>query len=456
MTTSEKLSAAKLALKTKTAELDELMNQSDDHVPSDEEREQQKALTTEVKELTDRVETYEALEAVQARNARPIQKPVSEEKSFSRVSNPEEPKLEPGIAFARYVRCKLAEFKTGKPADQVAKLWFPSHPSIAAFCKAAVDPMSTADGVGVGGTALVYAQNLVSEFIDYLRPMTIVGQFGTGNIPSLRRVPFNIRVAGQTSGVTSQWVGQAKGKPVQKFNTAATTMTWAKIATITVLSDELARFSQPSADSLVRGELAAGIAERMDRDFVDPTVAAVAGVNPASVTNGIAALTPSGTDAAAVRADILQLLTPFITANIPPTSIVFIMPNTVALTISLMRTNLGNAEFPNITMRGGTLEGFPVIASQYCSTGSPISNLFIAAAASEIFLADDGQVTIDVSREASIEMSDDPENEAGTVVSMFQTNQLALRAERYINWALRRDAAVAYLDNVAYESGSPS
>jgi hypothetical protein len=33
---------------------------------------------------------------------------------------------------------------------------------------------------------------------------------------------------------------------------------------------------------------------------------------------------------------------------------------------------------------------------------------------------------------------------------MWQTNSVALRAERYINWAKRRTSAVAYLDAVTW------
>jgi len=61
-----------------------------------------------------------------------------------------------------------------------------------------------------------------------------------------------------------------------------------------------------------------------------------------------------------------------------------------------------------------------------------------------------------VSREASIEMSDDPDasGESQTIVNMFQSNQIAIRAERYINWARRRTAAVTYMSDVAWGSGS--
>ena len=36
------------------------------------------------------------------------------------------------------------------------------------------------------------------------------------------------------------------------------------------------------------------------------------------------------------------------------------------------------------------------------------------------------------------------------MVSMFQTHSEAVKAVRYINWAKRRDSAVAYIRNSAY------
>ena len=73
--------------------------------------------------------------------------------------------------------------------------------------------------------------------------------------------------------------------------------------------------------------------------------------------------------------------------------------------------------------------------------------------ASEVYLADDGQVTVDASDQVSLEMSDAPAQSALTgggasMVSMWQSGTIAMKAERYINWAKRRSAAVAYADNV--------
>jgi hypothetical protein len=71
-------------------------------------------------------------------------------------------------------------------------------------------------------------------------------------------------------------------------------------------------------------------------------------------------------------------------------------------------------------------------------------------------------VTVDASTEASLQMLDNPTNNSATgtpttVVSMYQTNSIALRAERFINWRKRRSTAVTYMDDVNWGSiGSPS
>lgn len=77
--------------------------------------------------------------------------------------------------------------------------------------------------------------------------------------------------------------------------------------------------------------------------------------------------------------------------------------------------------------------------------------------AQDVYLADDGQVVIDASREASLQMEDSPTNSSKTgtgaqLVSMFQTNSVAIRAERFINWRKRRPEAVAYVSGVNYRT----
>ena len=223
------------------------------------------------------------------------------------------------------------------------------------------------------------------------------------------------------------------------------------MASIAVLTEELIRFSNPSADALVRNALAEAVIARLDTDFIDPAKAAVADVSPASITNGITAIPSTGdpdTDAAAAFGK-------FITNNLQPNGAVWLMSSTTALTLSMRKNALGQKEYPDMTMLGGTFQGLPVIVSQY------VGNQLVLVNAPDVYLADDGGVAVDMSREASLEMQSAPTHDSTTptaveLVSMFQTNSVAIRAERWINWKRRRDTAVAVISGVDYSTGATS
>ena len=215
---------------------------------------------------------------------------------------------------------------------------------------------------------------------------------------------------------------------------------------------ELIRDSSPSSDVLVRNSLAKAIAKRSDLSFIDPTSAAVSGVRPASILNGITALTNStATGADGVREDVQKIIGAFVTANNPLTSGVWVMGGIYALRLMTMMNPLGQREFPGITMQGGTFFELPVIVSNYLTDYVALVN------AEDIYLADEGGGDIAMSTEASLEMADNPTQDAGAatpvdaeLVSMFQTNSVAFRAERTVNWARRRTSAVAWMDDITW------
>lgn len=396
----------------------------------------------------------ETLEKSLAATAAPVQGQNEQQGQQSRTlaSVRNTTKLAKGIEFARYAMCLGVAKGNIHQASAIAQNRFPEMDRINNVLKAAVAAGTTTDPTWAG--PLVEYTEFTGDFVDFLRPQTIIGKFGVGAIPDLRRVPFNIHIKGQISGGSGYWVGEGAPKPVTKFDYNNVYLGWAKVANIAVLTEELLRFSNPSAEQLVRDSLAEALIARLDQDFVDPAKALVANVSPASITNGVTAIHSSGNTADDVRSDIAALWAPFITNNISPTTAVYIMTPTTALSLSLMRNSLGQPEFPGISILGGTLDGIPVITSNYVPT-TTAGSLVILANASDIWLADDGQVVIAASTEASLQMDGAPTNSAGgptatTVVSMFQTDSVALRAERFINWQKRRAQAVAVLDEVKW------
>ena len=106
------------------------------------------------------------------------------------------------------------------------------------------------------------------------------------------------------------------------------------------------------------------------------------------------------------------LIDTWLAANLDPSLGVLIMPPTQALALSMMLNPLGQPLYPEINLMGGTLFGLPVITSMSAKVvGSPAAGSIIALLnAPEILLADDGEVTISTSSEASIQMLDNPTN----------------------------------------------
>jgi HK97 family phage major capsid protein len=223
-----------------------------------------------------------------------------------------------------------------------------------------------------------------------------------------------------------------------------------KCANIVVLTEELLRRSDSAAESMVRDEMRNALVALIDESFIDPANAGSAGVEPASITNAAVNGAASGTgDADDIRADIRSLFNEFITAN-SSADIVLVMRATDALAAGMLVNALGQAEFPGVNRNGGSLVGLPVVTSQAVPSGT-----VIAVQPSEIYYADDGGFMVDVSREASLQMLDNPTNDSVTptatsMVSLWQTNSVGFRCERILNWAARRPTAVAYLSGVAW------
>lgn len=467
----EKLRATRAELEKKLGEVVQ-KSISEGRSTNTAEQEEFDGMERDIESIDADLVRYEKLLSVQARSAKPVTQIAPGADGSQDGARRLEPvqvkntqKLEKGIEFARFAMCTIKAKGNADMAFRLAEKHYPESERVVNTLKAlseGADLGNIMKAVVEAGTTLdstwaaplVEYQTFAGDFVDFQRPLSIIGQFGVGSIPGLNSIPFNVRIAGQTSGGNASWVGEGAPKPLTSFDFNATELRWAKVAAISVLTNELIRFSSPSAERLVRDALAAAVNERLDIDFIDPAKAAVANVSPASITNGATAVASSGSDAEAIRNDVQRLWAPFITARNPPRSAVYLMDSTTALAVSLMQNPLGQSEFPGLTMNGGTFMGVPAIVSDNVPPG-----IVVLVNARDIWLADDGQVTVDASQEASLQMLDNPTNNSATgtatsLVSMFQTNSTAFRAERYINWQRRRASGVAYLTGVTW--GQPA
>lgn len=471
-TFAEQLADLKATREEKTKLMREIAQKSVDEQRSMDtaEAEQFDTIEGEIKRLDGDISRLSKLADIDKASAKPISEGDQQHKGTVGGDGWKVPatlktveKLEPGIAFARYAMCLTKAKGNHEMAFRLAEKHFPKTESIVRTLKAQAEGanlqelMQLKATVAAGTTTestwaapLVYAQNFMGDFISYLRPRTLIGQ------AAFRPIPFNVRIGGQTSGGTAQWVGQGKAKPVTKFDFNATTVPFTKIAAIAVITQELARFSDPSAEALVRDSLADCVIARADTDLFDPDLAAVANVAPAGLLNGVAPIAVSAVDYGdpdTVRAAIAALWAPWDSTYIGMRPAYYTTP-AVARQLSLSREALGTPAFPNMTMTGGNIGGVPVRVSQYlANNGGSGGAPFILVDEAEIYLADDGSVTLDASDVASIQMDDAPGHDSSTptaasLVSMWQTNSIAFRAERFIWWGPRRSGAVQWIDGM--------
>lgn len=460
-TTAEQIAALEATRLVKSTRMAEIMSKGGEggRTTDADEQEEFDTLSGEVDAIDADLKRFRALERAQAVSAAPVNSvKTGAEAAAVRNGAPVTVKanLPKGTAFTRFAMALMAGKGNLMQSAEIAKRWSDQTPEVETVLKAAVAAGTTTDAAWA--KPLVEYTNMASEFAELLRPATIIGR-----IPGLRNVPFNIKVPRQTGGSSASWVGEGAPKPVSALAFDQINLGVTKLAGIVVMTDELVRFSNPSAEAIVRQDLIDTIVQTMDRDFVDPANAGSAGVKPASITNGVTPVVASGTTADHVRRDVQALMGKFVTANMSLAGAVFIMTEMRALSLALMLNALGQREFPEIQINGesgGRFFGLPVVLSENIpanpGAGDPLvgaGDRIILAKASEIMLADDGETLLDASNQASLQMDSAPTNPpvaATVMVSLWQMNLVGIRAERFINWTKRRPGAVQYIDSAAY------
>lgn len=466
----EALEAKRAALE---ARRDEIQSKAMDEgrTKDESEKEEFTSIGAELKAIDEELVDLRDLEKSNRASAKPVAGETVEKASAARGGNHvitvNDPKLPPGIGFARAVKATLVAKIDGRNALDIAKEMYPSDqrlhkhiahvqalPNIVAHMRAAV-PGANIDSGSLWAGALVDPTNLPGEFIEFLRPATIIGRL------NLRSIPTNVRLIEQTQGGTGYWVGVGAPKPLTAFGYAPVTLGPTKVAAIAVASEESLRYSSPSLDMLIRDGLRDCLVERVDKDLLDPAEAGSTNVQPASLTNGLTALTSAGTSADNARTDLANLVQALRSQNLRG-SIAIVLPDSLLTGLAFMVNSLGQPEFPGLDSDGGSYKGIRFISSEYVANPSGYGNMVVAIAEREVFRSDDGGVRVDASREASLQMLDNPTNNSAsatptTMVSMWQTNSVAFRGEWFINWQKRRPSAVAYMDDVNWGSvGSPA
>ena len=280
--------------------------------------------------------------------------------------------------------------------------------------KAAVPPGSA--GGTTWGSQLVGVQALSEGFVRIVRSASLFGQ-----IQGLRSVPFNTKCPIESTGATYWWVGEGKPKPVSAmaFNNGIT-LDLLKAVSIEPFSKEFLTLSTPGTEVTLRDTLRAGLVAFQDKALLDPLSTAIAGVRPASITSSTVAIPSTGN----LLVDVQTLIDAFFTGRPGAQDPVLIAGGAKAAKLRAMTPGFGLKIYSS-EAAGGTV---------------------VMLDPAGVFYADGG-VEIGISDATSLQMSDAPDDPAlatTVMISLWQSNLIAYRVERYLNFAAVPNA-VRYL-----------
>jgi hypothetical protein len=290
-----------------------------------------------------------------------------------------------------------------------------------------------------GSELLALDATYTGDFVNFLYSKTTFDQLG------FRRMPADVRVKGQDGAFTGYFVGEKKPVPASIGSYSSVDLGRLKAAGLTYLSRDLIERSAPAAELLFRDGVVQAIAQAVDTLAFSAT-AASAGVAPAGLLNGITGAASVGGRLQDLFTDLAYLTGIFVTAKNADGELVLVSNRTIANQIShLPRVDTGLPAFAGqVTMNGGTLNGF-----KYVTGDNVLAGNLLLIKPSDVWVIADSGVRVELSTDATIEADTAPTGEgsgptaqSASMVSMFQTDMVAIKAVRDINWQYRRTSTI--------------
>ncbi len=245
-----------------------------------------------------------------------------------------------------------------------------------------------------------------------------------------------------TPSIAGSFVGEAQPIPVRRMGFTSLSLYPHKVGVITRYSREIAMYSNPSLEGLVRDAIIRKTGLMIDTLLIDATAGGGSGsTRPAGLLNGVSALTATaGGGYGAILGDLTKLTGPFYTANAGNNLVMMINPaQAMQLATAPGPGNSGFGWSDQFTSRLTVLESTVVAAGT------------VIVVEAEDFVSVQGTPEFMVSEEATLHIEDTTPlhivsgTASSPVESMYQTNQLALRLILPTTWAMRRSGMVQWL-----------
>lgn len=385
------------------------------------------------------------IEDSMAKRIEELKKPTGD--PMAAVAAPVKPiEREKGLAFARVLRAlarSKAEGSGAEAAPAYLKLWG-DHDLADQLVDSRQKAMAA--GVATAGGFLV-PQQYATEIIDVLRARTVMRRMG---VPTIQMSTGTFNIPKITQGSTGYYIGENTNITKSELKTGNLQLTFKKLAALVPVSNDLLRYSQPSADAIIRNDVVRALQAREDQAFIrdDGTAGTPKGLrycinvatNLINATNAVALAT--------VTTDLGRCILLLQEQNIPLSRGGWIFaPRTLHYLMTVQNTN-GFFVYRDELLRG-TLWGYPFAVT----TTIPITQMNVGATAdeSEVYFGDFDEAILGESANLIVDASQEAAYYDGSsVVAAYSQDQTVVRAIMEHDFALRRDTAFGVLQGVRW------
>ena len=349
--------------------------------------------------------------------------------------------------------------------------------------KTAVNPAMTS----VSGFAAELVQTDIRGFLDTLKTTSVGAALasrsqqlnfsGYNSITVPRRNPIG------ATPTEPAWTAEGAPIALTQFSFGSSTINRYKLACITQFTAEIAERSTPSIEGLLRSAMSEAYSTVLDQALLSAG-AAIAGVRPAGLRNGLAGGATGAGDAtggqASLMIDIMALLA-YLPANRTGSRPVLIMNNATRLSVSMLQSSLGEFLWRD-EISAGRMLGMEVISSDNVPTGVVMvvdADALVTAFDVPVFDTSNVATLVEANADAvaptmagdaaqvlasgtpgqvqpggggiSVGESSTPTANVGyTTRSLFQTNSIAIRMIAPTSWAMLRPNSVAQRTGVTW------
>lgn len=365
-----------------------------------------------------------------------------------------EPPAEKGIKWARYVRALAGARGDKERAVKVARTW--GYDDVAKAIEASIEKAMSAGDPTAGG--FLVPTEFSNDIIELLRASSTVRSLNPTTMP----MPTGtVKVPKVTGGSTASYIGENTNISKSELETGQITLSFKKLAALVPISNDLVRYSSPSADAIVRDDCVGALAAKEDLAFLryDGLAGKPKGlkhwINATNKFNGA-----STVNLANVTSDLGKCLRLIMDADInlvinqAGTGAVGVRPGWIFAPrtwqyLFTVQTSLGTHAFRDEMLRG-TLLGFPfrvttaipITCTAAADTGGSYSEIYFGAFAHAVIGEAQG-VIVDASSEAAY-------HDGTNVIAAYSQDQTVIRVIAEHDFALRYDKAFSLVQQVSY------